>query len=167
MKKMKLSSGAWGYRRFDYNGQIWVTNGAALVDSRYVSLERTKIDSLVPEKNEGSNIEIVVWKYEDVVSRSIALTEFGRQEQKELYADIEVNRIKIGFKNKIQAKNFPSNIGISSVILFIDGNWYSWFADMNKEKHFELFGHDKFYPVFLVNHKLKQVVGSVMPLRYS
>ena len=164
MKKFKMNSGAYGFRKFDYNGQIWLTNGHAMVDIRFVSLGRKKIESVEFSPTKGSNIEMVMQSYDNVNKFGRPLNEVSRETVKEKWDEFEVNRLKIGFQKKVEVDEGDPTIPI---ILFIDGNYNSWFADMTKVEECELISYgDCCSPIFLVNHFERQVIGCVMPLRY-
>ncbi len=168
MKKFKMTHG-FAVRKFDYNGQIWLTDGHALVDARFVSLGRKKVDSVVCEKTEGSHIDMILRSY-DIVQYGTRLYYLSQEEVNQVFQvakspssgtatvplDTEFNRLKICFVDKDNSNP-----------LFIDGDFYSWFADVGKEKDFGLYSTgDCYNPIFLVNHKEKQVIGCLMPLRY-
>lgn len=162
MKKFKMNSGAYGFRKFDYNGQIWLTNGNAMVDSRFVSLGRKKIESVELSPTQGSNIEMVIQSYDNVNKFGRPLNEVSRETVKEKWDEFEVNRLKIGFQKKNDENKYRNEMPI-----FIDGNYNSWFADMTKVEECELIScGDCYNPIFLVNHFERQVIGCVMPLRY-
>lgn len=160
MKKFKMNSGlgqAYGFRKFDYNGQIWLTNGHAMVDSRFVSLGRKKIDSVEFSPTKGSNIEMVMQSYDNVNKFGRPLNEISREEVNRIFQDTEFKSLKICLQKKDS----------SEMPLFIDGNYNSWFADMTKVEECELIScGDCYNPIFLVNHFERQVIGCVMPLRY-
>ena len=165
MKKFKMNSGAYGFRKFDYNGQIWLTNGYAIVDSRFVSLGRKKIESVEFSPTKGSNIEMVMRSYDNVNKFGRPLNEVSRETVKEKWDEFKVNRLKIGFQKKVNEGDLVNPV--YPVIFFIYGNYNLWFADMTKVKECELIScGDCYNPIFLVNHFEQQVIGCVMPLRY-
>lgn len=133
-----------------YNGNEWITNGVILVDTSFVHKGHGKAEELDPSKG---GLDTIIRPFDEVTKYQTRFIEKERVTEKEYGQDY----LRICFTPFVSD---PLKKDIK-----IDGNNYSWVADMANLPLCNLYGTDFWNPVYLLNMMKQEVIACLMPIK--